>query len=119
MRRLAGGMLVLLVLFGFCIAASAETDHSAYVNGALRKLGRGIANIATCPGEIVRTASVVGRDKGIVAETSVGIVQGLWRTVLRGVTGVYEVGTFFVEAPKGFEPIMKPEFIWANNSWQE
>ena len=123
MKRFLGGVLLGMAMLAlFCFSASAraeEMDRTAYINGALRKLGRGIANIATCPGEIPRTVSLVGREKGVVAESSVGVVQGLWRMLLRGLTGVYEVGSFFVETPKNFEPIMKPEYIWADSSWQE
>ncbi len=119
MRRSWLLVLAMGVLFGFSASASAEMERSAYINGSMRKLGRGIANIVTSPAEIVRTASLVGRDKGVIAESSVGIAQGLWRMVLRAATGVFEVGTFFLDVPKGFEPIMKPEFVWADNSWQE
>ena len=119
MRRSWLLVLAMGILFGFSTSASAEIDRTAYINGSMRKLGRGIANIVTSPGEIVRTTSLVGREKGIIAETSVGITQGLWRMVLRAATGVFEGGTFFIDAPKGFEPIMKPEFVWADSSWQE
>ena len=97
----------------------ADTDRSAYINGSLRKLGRGIANIATSPLELIRTPSLVGRQDGLVAECTVGIVQGLWRTLQRAGVGVFEVVTFYSEIPKGFEPIMKPEFVWASSAWTE
>ena len=89
--RVLNNHLFLLMLLGlllrFCPVASAEGDRNAYVSGMMRKLGRGIANIATSPAEIVRTSSIVGREKGLVAEITVGITQGLWRTVQRAATG--------------------------------
>lgn len=112
-------VLVLGILFGFSSSAHAEMDRGAYMNGTMRKLGRGIANIVTSPAEIVRTSTLVGRDQGVVAESTVGVAQGIWRMLLRAGTGVFEVVTFYSDVPHGFEPIMKPEFVWAENSWQE
>lgn len=88
-------------------------------SGMLRKLGRGIANIATCPAELLRTPELVGRRDGYLAGLTVGILQGAWRTIVRGVSGVYEVATFYAEIPKGYEPLVKPEFVWAHGNWAE
>ena len=92
---------------------------SSYVDSSLSKLGRGIANVATCPFELIRTPVMVSHKDGYVAAISVGLLQGAWRTIARGVTGVFEIVTFYAEVPKGFEPLMKPEFIWANGDWVE
>ena len=119
MNRIAVASAALAAMLLVSVSASAEPDGSAYTSGALRKLGRGIANIATCPAEVVRTAQLVGREKGVVAEASTGVLEGVWRTVLRGLAGIFEVGTFWVEVPKGFDPIMKPEYVWADSTWQE
>lgn len=118
---LVAGFSVLLLAAApvFAFAAGGEDTGTPYLNGTLRKLGRGIANIATCPAEIPRTTTLVGRDEGIFAESTTGILKGVWRGVLRGLTGVFEVGTFFIEVPKGFEPLMKPEYVWANGGWVE
>ena len=56
---------------------------------------------------------------GYVAGATVGILQGVWRTVLRGVVGVFEVVTFPAEIPKGFKPILKPEFAFGQDVWKE
>ena len=114
------GVAVLIVLgMGTSARADGEAVNSPYVSGSLRKLGRGIANVITCPAELIRTPTLVGRRDGLVAELSVGIVEGLWMTVVRGVTGVFEVVTFYAEIPKGFEPLVKPEFVWASGNWTE
>ena len=110
---------VVALAVGVAGPAMAAEDSSSYVDGMLRKLGRGISNIATCPGELVRTPTLVGRMDGYVAALSVGIVEGAWRTIVRGIAGVFEVVTFYAEIPKGFEPLMKPEFVWANGNWTE
>ncbi len=107
------------VLFGMAAAAYAEEGESSHVDGMLHKLGRGIANIATCPGELIRTPELVGKKDGYLAAMSVGILQGAWRTVLRGVTGVFEVATFYAEIPKDYAPLMKPEYVFAHGEWVE
>ena len=97
--------------------ASDETRDDSSINGMLTKLGRGIANIATCPLELIRTPTLVGRREGNVAALTVGLAQGAWRTVQRGAVGLFEVATFYAEIPDNFEPLMKPEFVHAHGDW--
>lgn len=98
-------------------AAQARADDISYINGACRKLGRGLSNVVTCPLELVRTPTIVGRREGNLAALSIGLVEGLARTLGRGVTGIFEIVTFYAEIPKNFEPLMKPEFVWARGDW--
>lgn len=100
-------------------AGAQEKDWNAHMSGSMRKLGRGVANVATCPLELIRTPSLVGRSEGLIAEITTGIAKGAWNTVVRGVAGVYEVITFPIETKEGFEPIVKPEYVWANSNWAE
>lgn len=121
-RSQGTGWLVLaavVAVLGSASAVSAEEGQSSAVDGMLHKLGRGIANIATCPAELIRTPELVGRQDGYLAALSVGILQGAWRTILRGVTGVFEVATFYAEIPKDYAPLMKPEFVFAHGDWVE
>ena len=112
--------MVLVVAAGSASAAIDETRGGpSYVSGALRKLGRGIANIATCPVELPRTVERVCLKDGYVAGATVGVLQGLWRTVLRGVVGAFEVVTFPAAIPNGFDPILKPEFAFGHDTWEE
>lgn len=107
-----------LILFGGVSPVLAQEESSSG-NGPLRKLGRGIANIATCPVELLRTADAVGVRDGYIAGLTVGVLQGLWRTVLRGVIGVYEVGTFYAEIPPGYAPLIRPEFAFGDFNWSD
>ena len=99
--------------------SSDETRDHSYANGIMTKLGRGIANVLTCPLELIRTPTLVGRQQGNVAALSVGLAQGAWRTVQRGAIGLFEVVTFFAEVPDNFEPIMTPEFVHAHGDWAQ
>lgn len=114
-------MIVILGLFGAAApAAWAATEiRTPYVDGALRKLGRGITNVVTCPVELLRTPEKVGRRDGYLAATTVGLLQGAWRGILRGVVGVFEIVTFPVEVPKDFAPLMRPEYVFGHGNWME
>ena len=115
------------VWFGACalgisLAATpawAGDGTSAYMNGMWRKLGRGIANVVTCPLEIPRTSALVGRTDGGVAAWTTGTLQGTWRGLVRGVTGVFEIVTFYAGIPTGFEPLFTPEYVWTSGNWAE
>ena len=93
--------------------------EGSYIDGASRKLGRGIANVATCPLELIRTSELVGRQDGYVAALSIGLIQGAWRTLLRGVVGIVEIATFYIEIPNDFQPLVHPEFVWAHGDWSK
>ena len=114
------GLGITVVLVGLAVPAFADEGSPSYMNGAMRKLGRGLANVVSCPAELIRTPELVGRKDGYPAALSVGILQGLWNGVVRGVVGIVEVGTFFVKWPaKDFAPILQPEFVYAHGDWAE
>ena len=95
----------------------ADEHTLGYAEGTTRKLGRGICNVATGPLELIRKPSLVNQQDGGLAGATIGIVQGIWATVAREVVGVYEVATFFLPIPRGFHPIVTPEFVYANGNW--
>ena len=117
-RRWMG--LVIMLVMGCGLAAplaASDTPPQTYAQGATRKLGRGIANVATAPLEMIRTPYFVSQRDGGVAGVTVGIVQGMWASLLRELAGVFEVATFMVPIPSKFEPLMSPEFIYAHGDW--
>ena len=114
-----GGIVgIALITAGLTTPAFAETEVSR-ADGALRKLGRGVANIATAPLELLRTPTLVSQHEGYLAGISVGVLQGAWRTIQRAAVGAYEVVTFCVPTSTGSGPIMKPEFVWTDGNWAE
>ena len=114
-----GGMAVALLVLSMATPVWAAEASPTYMNGTCQKLGRGIANIATCPLELIRTPALVGRQDGAIAAMTVGLLQGAWRTLQRGAVGIFEVVTFYAEIPNDFQPIMQPEFVWAHGNWAE
>ena len=111
------GVVAALALAGFATPVCAEEGQASYVDGSLRKLGRGITNIVTCPLELIRTPQAESYRYGYMEAVSVGLLRGAWRTIQRGVVGAFEVLTFCVEIPKDFEPLMTPEFVFVDGDW--
>ena len=116
--RLAIFGLVALASMASAVPARAITeDRASRTDLAMRKLGRGVSNIVTAPGELIRMPTLVGREEGGLAAMSVGLSKGLWRGIQREAVGLFEVVTFYSEIPGGFKTIMEPEFIWKDGDW--
>lgn len=102
--KIAGVMLFGVLIFSVPSAFAAQTPDTLFT-----KLGRGLANIATCPLEIIiqpiRIASI--DQKPAVAWTG-GLFQGVYFTLARAVTGVYDVVTFPFPLPRKYRPIFWP-----------
>src|ERR1051326_3068997 len=90
--------------------SSVEGEDAPQGHNALRKLGRGIANVLFGFVEVPNQITHVTSDKGGAAGVTYGVGKGLVRWVAREFTGAYDVVTFPVPFPKGYRPVMKPEF---------
>jgi putative exosortase-associated protein (TIGR04073 family) len=90
----------------------AREEDARVAPGRLHKLGRGLTNVITSPGELIRTPQAEARDAGWGRGLAVGIPYGLWRTVLRAVVGVFEVATFYAEVPEDYAPLIRPEYVF-------
>ena len=117
--KVIGVLCVAAITVGISTQAMAETASPSRADAVLRKLGRGIANVATCPAELIRVPTLVGRNDGYLAAMTVGILQGAWQTLVRGVAGIVEIATFYAEIPKGYAPLVRPEFVWQHGNWTE
>jgi putative exosortase-associated protein (TIGR04073 family) len=116
MKRWQIGVAMAVLLVGAGVGFAEEPGQSI-MEGPIKKLSRGVANILTGPGEMFRLTSMVGRRDGYIAASTVGIAQGLWRTLLREVAGVYEVLTFWGPIPEDYQPLIMPEFVYAHGDW--
>ena len=113
-------MLALLMACGVGpprLAADDDQPPQSYAQGVTRKLGRGVANVATAPLELIRVPYLTSQRDGDVAGLSVGMVQGVWSVVVRELAGLVEVTTFLVPLPRGFQPFVRPEFVYAHGDW--
>jgi len=100
------------ILFIISLVSTAHCDD------ALKKLGRGICNIGTCPLEVFEQIKRVSNDEGPMAGCSYGVVKGVSMMVVRGCAGVYEFVTFPFPVPKDYRPLLTdPEFFFEEKSW--
>ena len=89
-----------------------------YCDTPVKKLGRGLCNVATCPFELFIQPSKVSNSDGPMAGLTYGILKGVGMTILRGAVGAYETATFLIPLPSGYKPIMtEPEFVFEDMSW--
>ena len=98
-----------ILLIFFCVILLTSL---CYAQTPVRKLGRGVANVVTCPIEIFYRMNQIAKQKGPIAGVSWGLFLGVTRMVVRGSVGVYEILTFPIPYPKGYRPLMSdPEFF--------
>ena len=102
-RMIAIGIMVLVVL---------NLTTNGYCQDAFRKLGRGVVNIATSPIEILKSIGSTYKDKGLLDAVGLGVPKGVVMMAVRAGLGVYEIFTFPVPIPEGYEPALLPEFVW-------
>jgi putative exosortase-associated protein (TIGR04073 family) len=102
-----------LLLAALLLSLLAPAGAGAARQTAARKLGRGLAGMTTgfleVPGNIVKTS----RERGMGWGFTLGFVQGLGMIVVRELVGVYEFLTCPLEVPKGYAPVIQPEFPWS------
>lgn len=91
------------------ILAILVVSSAAYADNAIKKLGRGAANVLTCPIELIYRIGEANEESGPFAAMTWGILNGFWRMGVRGVVGMYEVVTFPIPT---YNPIVDdPEFF--------
>lgn len=81
-----------------------EKDQNAWT-----KLGRGAGNVLFGWCEIFRQPALMSKDHDPTTAFLGGAPKGLLFAAGRMVVGAYEVVTFPIPAPEGYEPIIVPE----------
>ena len=86
---------------------------AARAEGPVDKLGRGLTNVITCPGEYFVQFYVNNEQHNNPFETIFGtLVKGTFATVLRAGAGIYDIVTFPVPLPRDYAPILRPDNIF-------
>ena len=121
MRAKLLGVLFLAILLPSLTQAAtnvtASTHTSVYNNdqppsgqNALRKLGRGLSNvlfgIVELPNQYTKAIDANGGAAGV----TYGLPKGVFRWIGREFVGVYEIVTFPIPVPRGYKPVMEPEW---------
>jgi len=102
------GVLLFVVLLTPLVRA--DTDQPPSGHNALRKLGRGFSNVLFGIVEMPNQYTKAVSDHGGAAGITYGVPKGFARWIGRELTGVYEIVTFPIPFPRGYKPVMKPEF---------
>jgi len=109
-------MLLAIVAMFLPFGAMADTDDPPQGQNALRKFGRGMANLLFGIAEVPNQITKVNSEHGGGAAVTYGVGKGFLRWFGRELAGVYDIVTFPVPLPKGYKPIMQPEF--PNDDWE-
>ena len=95
-------------------------DPPMLKHGALRKLGRGLANITCGVTEVYTSMDQANEDDGNAAFLTSGLVRGVARTLTRFGAGVFDVVTFPFPLAKGsFAPVLKQPIPWVQGGYEE
>ncbi|MBF0493967.1 MAG: exosortase system-associated protein, TIGR04073 family [Candidatus Omnitrophica bacterium] len=109
MRKILVCLVLAAFTFGWVSASSADEVKGSPVT----KLGRGIANVVTCPLELFAGMKKGADEHGVVGSLTTGVLYGICGTVKRLAVGAYETVTFPVPLPSGYKPILtNPEYEW-------
>ena len=98
--------IVVPALPGFQI----DRDEIPYSKAPINKLERGVINMATFWLELPAEVAKVSDEQDPAAGATVGVVNGVITSAIRGVTAIYDTATFAL--PSYTKPVMKPEYAW-------
>ena len=98
--------IVIRALPGFQI----DRDEIPYNRTPINKLERGVINMATFWLELPAEVAKVSKEQDPAAGATIGVVNGVLTSAVRGATAIYDTATFFV--PSYTKPAMKPEYAW-------
>jgi len=107
-------ILLKIFLITFVLASLPQTVYAKGTQS--NKLKRGLINIVTAPIELpkqIKTYWKKGTDKGHhnVVWLISGTSKGLANMVGRVGSGLWDVLTFNIDLPRGYEPLMKPDYV--------
>lgn len=98
-----------VMVVGALVFSLAPPVHA---DGPLKKLGRGMANVLTCPLEFPKALGEAHDEDGLFASFTWGVLAGTFNIVKRAAVGVYEIVTFPVPLPADYKPVLDdPEFF--------
>ncbi len=82
----------------------AQTDSG---NNPGTKLMSGVMNLGSAILELPKTMVSVSQDKNAAIGLTVGTLEGVAGVLLKALVGVYEVVTFPIAVPAGYEPVLQ------------
>lgn len=107
----------LIAVFVILAFVSGVFAPASFAQNPVRKLGRGLANIATGILELPINIVEAADEDGYIAAATYGVVKGLAMIFLRTGVGLYETVTFLIPLPFHYEPILEPEFLMSDEQF--
>ena len=112
MRKTVAIIVVAIMIISFAGSACADEN-----NGPMKKLGRGLANMLTCPLGLIQGIKDTNLESGPMAAFTWGVLVGTVNVVKRVAVGAYETVTFPIPVPEGYKPILTdPEFYFQSET---
>ncbi len=99
-------MIVLVVSILF-------VQSPCFAQNMLRKLGRGVANVTTSTLEVPKSIQESFYDDGPAAAATYGLLDGIYKFIVRTAVGVFEIVTFPFPIPEEYAPVVEPEFLFS------
>jgi len=87
-----------------------DRDEIPYNQTPINKLERGVINMATFWLELPAEVAKVTKEQDPAAGATIGVVNGVITSAVRGAMAIYDTSTFFV--PSYTKPAIKPEYAW-------
>ena len=109
MKRVARVLAFLCVVF---ILQTKPAYSEGTTDKSVRKLGRGLTNVATGWLELPMQISSGMSESGSVQGFFIGLGKGAVFTVLREAAGVYDTATFLFPIPSDYAPLMQPPTVF-------
>jgi putative exosortase-associated protein (TIGR04073 family) len=98
--------------FSLAFLLTLATAGAAQAQSPPHKFGRGCVNLAFGILELPGRMIAEHRARGPLWAMSLGFAKGVGGFVTRELVGVYEIVTFPAPVPRGYQPILHPEYPW-------
>jgi putative exosortase-associated protein (TIGR04073 family) len=89
-----------------------DSSPQEVVDGMANKAGRGMANMTTGWMEFPKQIYTTSKEDGVAKGILIGPLKGIGMTIVRTVTGVGELATFFLAYPGFYESSFEPDYVW-------
>lgn len=104
---------VMITITALLVVALLTISTPSYAQDAFKKLGRGVVNTFTGWIEVPKGIVDESKESNVFTGLTVGTIKGFGLGLVRTGAGIYEALTFPFPIPEGYEPIVKPEFVYS------
>jgi putative exosortase-associated protein (TIGR04073 family) len=114
MKRIIPAFFWIILVCAAGSASALAADESFLREDAFTKLGRGLSNIVTGPGELYIQPVLMATQYEPAQALFGGIGKGLAMLLVREAVGAYELVTFPIPFPKKYKAVLEPATPFTN-----